>query len=757
MKKSLLLLLFSFVSFSQTNQLWKGYYSYKEIIDITYGNTKVVAATENALFSKNVATGDINIKNSIDGFKPETITTLYYSQNYNLTLTGNDNGLLIIAKDDGTIINKVDIINEVPVPPNTKKINHFFEYDSKVYISTDYGITVLKLNNLEFEDTYYIGSSGEDVPVLQTTVYNGDIYAVTSPNGIKKASISNPNLIDFNQWQTIDSGYWVGIANFNNQLVGLNVNNIIYKFNGTFFQNVFSLPQAGIKFIATDNNLIVTCNNHVYVFDVLFSPIAHITQIPDNINVFTCAVTIGEDLFIGTKKNGLFQTEISNPLTFELLSPDGPEQNYIFRLKKTSKYLWAVYGGYDRTYDPNYLQQGISKYSNEQGWDIIPYDNLLGATSLSFITANPNNEDELYVASYHDGLLKINNDGISLFNSTNTGSDGLQNQQLVTPTYVSVRVNGPAFDKEGNVWMTNGLVDKPLKLLKTNGQWQSYDLSNVLTDIVKEQYSPLVVDKNGTKWITSFRANGLTGFNEKYNNKAITIKGEEGDIPSVDVRCLAIDKRNQLWIGTFRGIRTLSVDRFINETDLVANAIIIEEDGLAQELFYQQSIIDIAVDGANNKWVSIAGAGVFLISPNGQQTLYRFTKANSPLPSNNILDIEIDDVTGEVFMATDKGLISFLGVNTKPSDDLSNVYVYPNPVRPDFNGTVKISGLIDKANIKITDIEGNLVHETTSEGGTIEWDTTAFGKYKVASGVYMIFISSDDGTETKVKKVMIIR
>lgn len=757
MKKSLLLLLFSVVSFSQTNQLWKGYYSYKEIIDITYGNTKVVAATENALFSKNVATGDINIKNSIDGFKPETITTVYYSQNYNLTLTGNDNGLLIIAKDDGTIINKVDIINEVPVPPNTKKINHFFEYDSKVYISTDYGITVLKLNNLEFEDTYYIGSSGEDVPVLQTTVYNGDIYAITSPNGIKKASISNPNLIDFNQWQTIDSGYWVGIANFNNQLVGLNVNNIIYKFNGTFFQNVFSLPQAGIKFIATDNNLIVTCNNHVYVFDVLFSPIAHITQIPDNINVFTCAVTIGEDLFIGTKKNGLFQTEISNPLTFELLSPDGPEQNYIFRLKKTSKYLWAVYGGYDRTYDPNYLQQGISKYSNEQGWDIIPYDNLLGATSLSFITANPNNEDELYVASYHDGLLKINNDGISLFNSTNTGSDGLQNQQLVTPTYVSVRVNGPAFDKEGNVWMTNGLVDKPLKVLKTNGQWQSYDLSNVLTDIVKEQYSPLVVDKNGTKWITSFRANGLTGFNEKYNNKAITIKGEEGDIPSVDVRCLAIDKRNQLWIGTFRGIRTLSVDRFINETDLVANAIIIEEDGLAQELFYQQSIIDIAVDGANNKWVSIAGAGVFLISPNGQQTLYRFTKANSPLPSNNILDIEIDDVTGEVFMATDKGLISFLGVNTKPSDDLSNVYVYPNPVRPDFNGTVKISGLIDKANIKITDIEGNLVHETTSEGGTIEWDTTAFGKYKVASGVYMIFISSDDGTETKVKKVMIIR
>lgn len=757
MKKSLLFLLFSVFSFSQTNQLWKGYYSYKEIIDISNGNTKIVAATENALFSKNINSGQVNIKNSIDGFKPETITAVYYSQNFNLTLTGNDNGLLIIAKDDGTIINKVDIINEVPVPPNTKRINHFYEFEDKVYIATNYGISVLKLNNLEFEDTFYIGSVGEDLPVLQTTVYNGSIYAVTTNQGIKSALITNPNLIDFNQWQTFDSGFWKGITNFNNQLVALNSNQLVYKHNGTNFQQVFSLPQQGLKFISNNDNLVITCNNHIYILDILFSTVAHITQIPNNINLFTCAVAIGDDLYIGTKKDGLFQTKLSNPITFELLSPDGPEQNYIFRLKKTSKFLWAVYGGYDRTYDPNLLQKGISKFSNEQGWDIIPYDDLLGATSLCYITVNPSNEDEIYVASHHNGLLKINNNDITLFNQTNTGTNGLQNQQIVTPTYVSVRINGPAIDKSGNVWMSNAYVEQPLKVLRTNGAWQSIDMSSVLVEPIAERYAPLVIDKNNTKWIPSFRSNGLIAFNENYNNKLLKIKDEEGNIPSVDVRCLAIDNRNLLWIGTFRGIRTLSVDRFINESDLVANSIIIEEDGLAQELFYQQSIIDIAVDGANNKWVSIAGAGVFLISPNGQQTLYRFTKANSPLPSNNILDIEIDDVTGEVFFATDKGLISFLGVNTKPSDDLSNVYVYPNPVRPDFYGTVKISGLIDKANIKITDIEGNLVHETTSEGGTIEWDTTAFGKYKVASGVYMIFIASEDGVETKVKKVMIIR
>lgn len=758
MKKLFLFLLFNTICFSQTNQLWKGYYSYNEIIDISYGNTKVVAATENALFAKDIQSGDLNIKNSIDGFKPETITAVYYSQEFGLTLTGNDNGLLIITKDDGTILNKVDIINEVPVPPNAKKINHFYEYEGKVYIATDYGITVLKLNNLEFEDTYYIGNGGQEIPILQITIYDGFIYAVTSPSGIKRASITNPNLIDYNQWITFDSGFWLGITNFNNQLVALNADNNVYRHNGTFFQNVFPLPQPGIKFISTEDNLIITCNNHVYVLDILFSSAAHVTQIPDNVSLFSCAATIGDNLFIGTKSKGLFQTQLSNPQNFESLSPDGPEQNYIFKIKKTSKFLWAVYGGYSREYVPTYEGKPISKFSNNLGWEIIPFNDLLGATSLSNIVVNPNNEDELFIPSYHNGLLKVNNDGFFLYDHINTGANGLQSQQTPeAPGFISVRPNGPAFDKNGNLWMTNSLVVNPLKVLKANGQWQTYNIESQLIEPYYENYAPLVVDKNGTKWMPSFRTNVLTAFNENYNNKLIRINVEDGNIPSIDVRCLAIDNKNLLWIGTFRGIRTLSVDRFVNENELVANSIIIEEDGLAQELFYQQSVIDIEVDGANNKWVSIAGAGVFLISPNGQQTLYRFTKANSPLPSNNILDIKIDDASGEVFFATDKGLISFLGVNTKASDDLSNVYVYPNPVRPDFNGTVKISGLIDKANIKITDIEGNLVHETTSEGGTIEWDTTAFGKYKVASGVYMIFIASEDGLETKVKKVMIVR
>ena len=252
---------------------------------------------------------------------------------------------------------------------------------------------------------------------------------------------------------------------------------------------------------------------------------------------------------------------------------------------------------------------------------------------------------------------------------------------------------------------------------------------------------------------------GLIAYNESIDKfKKISFGPDKGNLPVTDVRALAVDARQQLWIGTTKGLRILSnVGSYQTEDILTTNPILIIEDNLAQELLFEQFITDIVVDGANNKWIGTADSGIFLVSPNGQEIKYHFTINNSPLPSNTINDIDSNSATGEVFIATDKGLISFKGIATAASDDLRQVYVYPNPVRPEYQGTVKIAGLLDKATIKITDIEGNLVYETTSEGGTIEWDTTAFGKYKVASGVYMIFISAQDAGETKVKKVMIIR
>ena len=762
MKKCFFWVLFLFfqICLSQPFQNWKGYFSYNQIKDISESNTKIYAAAENALFTKNLATNDIKTINTIDGLSGQTISAIYHSDTFNKTIVGYEDGLMIVINDaDGSMLNVVDIINK-NIPANIKRVNHFMEYNGIVYVSCDFGIVQYKLATLEFGDTYFIGPAGQEIKVYQTTIFNGDIYAVTQYYGIRKAAITNPNLNDFSQWQVFNSGYWTGMVTFNNQLVAIGTDNNIYKYNGVSFQQFGSIGQPGLGIRATPNYLIVTSSSQVFIYNTSLSQIIHIqnSQITSIPVTFSCATVANETIYIGTNENGIVSSPINSPSNFEFVMPNGPARNNIFSINSSSTNLWAVYGGYGGDYNPyTYLpsgigQFGISKYNEANGWLNIPYSDVLNAKAIVRIAINPNDETQVYTGSYHSGLLKIaNNVPTTLYNQSNSPLEF----QAVAP---EIWINSTTFDKSGNLWMTESRVKNGLYVLKSNGEWQAYNMENILANYSNNDFCKIAIDKSGTKWIASFK-NGVVAFNETTNIfKKISEGVDLGNLPSADVRAIAVDNRNQVWIGTNRGLRVLpSTASYNSDNQMKANAIIILEDGVAQELLYEQFITDIAVNGSNQKWIGTADSGVFLFSSDGQQTIYHFTKDNSPLPSNVINDIEINSVTGEIFFATDRGMVSFQGTSTKPNDNLNAVYVYPNPVRPEFVGTVKIAGLISKANIKITDIEGNLVYETTSEGGTVEWDTKAFGKYNVASGVYMIFIAAEDASETAVKKVMIIR
>ncbi|MBK9224905.1 MAG: T9SS type A sorting domain-containing protein [Flavobacterium sp.] len=751
------------MAFSQNSLLWKGYFSYNEIKDLSQSNDKLVVASENAIFSKNVISGEVKTINTIDGLSGQTISSIYYSQNFKKTIVGYESGLMIVINEiDGSMLNVVDIINK-SIPTNVKRVNHFMEYSGIVYVSCDFGIVQYNLATLQFGDTYLIGDNGAQIAVSQTTIFDNKIYAATLSNGIRRADINNPNLNDYSQWTTIVGFGWSGIEAFANELIATSGWNVL-KFQGDSYINIATLPESVVDFKKNEDYLVLTTSNHVFVYNPSLIQIADITsnQIPNTTAQFTCATIIGDTVLIGTLEDGVFSKKITSSV-LENITPQGHLRNNIFALSTLSKGFWAVYGGYNFFYNPYGFYKGspakfgISKYS-EKGWLNIPYSNLLEAKALSRIVVNPNNENQVYVSSYYSGLLEFESDQLkTLYNASNTGSDGLKSIPNQVPD--DIRVNGTVFDKSGNLWLTSSIDSKGLKVLKTNGQWQSYDMSKVYQRLGVLNFGRMVIDRNGTKWLTS-QNDGIIGFNENYNNLFKTIKegSDVGNLPNNYASAVAIDNRNQLWIGTRNGLRVLpSIDSFNSSEQLTTQPIIIIEENLAQELLYQQLITDIVVDGSNNKWIATADSGVFLVSSDGQKTIYHFTIKNSPLPSNSINDIDINGLTGEVFIATSRGMVSFKGIATEANENLNNAYIYPNPVRPDFTGTVKISGLIDRATIKITDVEGNLVYETTSEGGTIEWDTTAFGKYKVASGVYMVFISSEDGLETKVKKVMIIR
>ena len=345
-----------------------------------------------------------------------------------------------------------------------------------------------------------------------------------------------------------------------------------------------------------------------------------------------------------------------------------------------------------------------------------------------------------------------------------------------SPNYKSIRVSDLKFDRQGLLWSLTSKINNALKQYNpSTNQWQSYSFASLIEDPINDElgFGDLVISDNGTKWIGSYR-NGVIGYNENAN-QITKIQGEDvANLPIDHISALALDRNNILWIGTHKGLRLLyNTANIFTEENPRTEPIIILEEGLPKELLELQYITEIIVDGSNNKWISTVDAGVFYLSADGQSTIYHFTKENSPLPSNNVTTMTQNKNDGMVYFGTSRGLVSFSAGGSTPSSTLEDAFIYPNPVRPGFNITVdkiKIKNLSDNVNIKITDVEGNLVAEAQSntnlrfkgynleiDGGTAFWNGKNLANNLVASGVYIVLISDLNELETKVLKIMLIR
>jgi len=753
---------FFFLQAQDFEASWTGYFSYVSIKSISEGNNKIYAAAENAIFTYDLSTQEVSTISTINGLSGKSISTAYYSETYGVYIIGYENGLIEIIKDDEEeILKVVDIVEKQTIPPNIKNINHFYEYNGNLYISTGYGISVYNLNTLEFGDTYFIGDQGSQINVAQTTVLDEYIYAASSADGIKKALVEDDNIIDYQQWSTIATGGYKGIQTLGNETIIAGNDNKISSYsssNGFIF--IETIPSSILDFNTKDNVLTITTTNEISSYNLGYTIIASVSSLPDLEYGLQSGYSFDNSFYLGTIEDGMIVVPFGSNQGQQIL-PTGPLFNQPFAIAASPNQLWVVFGGFDVFFNPFPLtRRGISNLRNEQ-WTNIDYEELtetLGVTDvndLSYVIINPENTNEVYMSSYQKGLLKINNKTPSiLFDETNSPMD-IPNGNVD----LGIRLFGSDFDRDGNLWFVQSKTNEGLIKLSPEGQFQTIDISSIINAESELALSKVATTREGYVFFGAAE-NGVVGYDPNSNEFNKIGEGiESGNLPSINVRALAVDNRNQLWIGTLRGLRVLySVGSFFEEgADTDASAIIIVQDGVAQELLFEQSITDIEVDGSNNKWISTATSGVFYFSSNGQETLLHFTADNSPLPSDNVQDIEIDSSTGTVYFSTDNGLVAFKGTSTAPQEDLENVYAYPNPVRPEFFGNVTIEGLTAKANVKITDITGNLVFETTSEGGSVQWDTTAFGKYRVASGVYLVLITSDDNLLTKVAKIMIIR
>ena len=786
--KTPFLILFCLLSFTASlwgqnyGAFWTGHFSYLNINKVVDADDKFYAASENALFSYDLQTNQLSTITTINGLSGELISTLHYSNEYQLLLIGYENGLIeVYTESDQEILKVVDIINKVTIPSSQKKINHFNEFNSLVYIATDYGISVYDLEGLEFGDTYYIGDGGAQISVSQTAILNNEIFAACSASsGIKSASLSNSNLTDFQLWNSLAGGGFKAITVFDTSLYAVNSANKIFEISGANFIPLFDYPQDVAELNASNNSLLVTTNSKVYQYELGFNLMNVYSTNSEFDTSFVAALKMDEVVYIGTTDYGVLK---SNPLAssdYDEIHPIGPLKNEAFSLSHGYGNLWVSYGDYSIFFNPSPNKSyGISNYVDEN-WVNTTYDSIQQTTArtvlnLNTISINPLSPNQVFISSFANGLLDFKKEeSITLLDDSNSSLESLVLPG--SPNFKSIRISGSTFDRDGNLWVLNSKVDNALKKLNpASSSWTSYDFSAIISDPISEElgFSEVVIGPDQTKWIGSY-SKGLIGFNESGMMLKNISDEDVANLPTSAIKSLALDKNNVLWIGTYRGLRVLyNTSNFFSEDMVRTESIIILEEGLPKELLAQQFITDIKVDGSNNKWISTADAGVFYLSSSGQKTIYHFTKYNSPLPSNAVNDMALDSDNGVVYFGTNRGLVAFKTGGSSTSSSLKDVYIYPNPVRPGFNmieDKIKIKNISENLNIKITDIEGNLVAEAQSnvnlrykgynleiDGGTAYWNGKNLANNTVASGVYVVLFSDFDTFETKVSKIMIIR
>ena len=773
MKKGLVFIffLFSIILHSQTNfaDSWEGFYSYTNVKKIHAVGDQLFAITDNAAFIYNSTTRTTKKLSSVQGFSGETTSSLYYSEAKNKLIIGYDNGLIEILDESGKITTSASIVNFHL--SGDKSINHISEYNGKIYLSTPFAIVVYDLNTNEFGDTYFIGQGASSLHIYKTIIANNQIYAATK-DGIYRASLSEVNLIDFTKWTKVVVGNTSEIAFFDSK--------IYYSIDKSVFlldKNTSSLQKTFLEEIvslfSSTNYLLIAHGRTVELLNDNLASIKKTTPTKTFNYQLNSAIIHGNNLLLATMQFGILSSEINAIDSFTEIHPTGPLTNNVFSIATYNNSLWLVYGGYNSAYAPLAIRQGISRYNGET-WMNLNFDTNFPVLDMVSITIDESHENKAYISSYSEtenvntaetgGLLEVENNQIKNF--YNHKNSDLENLAPNDNTYASVRISGSVFDPQGNLWVTNAWVANKLKKKSTDGSWASFDLSSLQTNNALG-LNEITIDNTNSLWIGT-RRNGAYVYNESGNNKiALTTSPTRGNLPHANVRTIAVDSNNNVWIGTQAGLVVFSDASSVFDGGIFqAEPVIILDDGIPKKLLGNQIINTIAIDGANNKWFGTDGGGVLYTNSTGQKTLEKFTKSNSPLPSNKILKISVDKQTGKVFIATDKGVVAYKSKVASYGSELKEVYAYPNPALKNHQ-TITIDGrngnhLPKGANIKIVDAAGNLVFETNivegqeNFGGKVVWDKTNLSGKKVSSGVYIVLITNRDGTESSTTKLAIV-
>jgi ligand-binding sensor domain-containing protein len=748
-----------FVSLAQLQPIgqWRDHLPYQQVTGVTYTTGKIWAATPYSLFSVDVADNTIERWSRTNGLAETGISGIGAEPNGQRLVIAYNNSNIDVLVDD-RIININSLKNSSIA--GDKSIKAVFINQQLAYLATGIGIVVINLDKYEIKDTYIIGNGGTKVAVNAVTSSGNIVYAATS-EGLKKAP-ANVNLADFRNWQLVSgsnglpAGNVQALASLQNNVVAVR-NDSLWLQSGNTWSLLYRDGWAIRNCTVSNNKILLSETNNNTGRIVVLTATGTTEKTIQDVQLTLAprqAVIYQNEYYIADTLAGLSNY---SGTAFNRLLPDAPPSIATGSLQVLHNTLWVTAGGVSANWDPLNNKNGLFAF-NDNNWNYYNntrFSKLDSLTDLVAVAADPTDEG-VWAGSFGGGLVNIKKDNsITIF----------KQNSAIQPAYFnskSYRVSGLAFDADNNLWVANYGALNPLLVKKADGSWQSFIIPFTLP---QQAVSQIVIDDNNQKWIVMLNKSGLACFN---HGQSIDNPGDDqwkffragkgdGNLPDNDVRCIAKDKNNFIWVGTAKGIGVIQcTQQAVTSTGCEAVLPIVQQDNFGGYLFSDEQVQTIAVDGADRKWVGTQN-GVWLLSPDASKIIYRFTESNSPLLSNDVKQIAIDGKTGEVFFATAKGICSFRSTATETTETNNEVLVFPNPVPPGYTGTIAIRGVATNAIVKITELNGRLVYQTKALGSQAVWNGKDYNGRSISSGVYLVLTSDEEHQQKLVTKIVFIQ
>lgn len=740
---------------------WRSHLAYHNATQCVSIADKIYVVSDGSLYSYMPDDEFVESYDKTNILSDQGIRHIAADDKTNVLVVIYNNANIDLIHPDGSVTNITDFANKVTLDPT---VNDLRIINGNAYMATNFGLTILNVEREEFGGTYMLNKVTNSCVEL-----NGIIYAATK-EGIYCGNTKD-NLLDAALWKQLNNDEYVALTTFDGKLIAMKSKESVYQINTT--DGTATLLRKGpFHFMhSTEKKLFVGNQTYVFAYDTLTDFI--LLTLDGTAKFLTYD---GTTYWTANGMGGLngFRYNKENKSTEQVVSqviPNSPARNHCQYLNFVGDDRLLIAGGCLNYFDNTFFDGTLMMYE-EGTWTTFQEEGIAEQTGVHYknmtsIVQDPKDDNHHFASSFGQGIYEFRD--MQLVRHITDQNSGLESAVPGSNRYT--RICRLQYDKQGNLWITNGHAASPLKIMKDDG---------TMTDLYYKELEGLptvtevLFDSRGWVWVVSMRydvrlfcidLNGtlentaddrIKTFNEKFTDQ----DGQSTEVYYIND--ITEDINGDLWVMTDAGPYVLyNTSEAFNEDYHFTKIKVPRNDGTNYADYLLDGVYTtcVTVDDANRKWIGTLNNGLYLITGDGLETVHHFTKDNSPLPSNTIESLALQHSSGELYIGTDKGLVSYTTDATRAENQYSEekVYAYPNPVTPDYDGLITIVGLKANTHVKITNTAGRLVAEGTSLGGSFIWDGKIPYGQRVSTGIYYVLGCDEEGNEGIVTKILFVK